>query len=107
MAPQGTPASVDSSQTIAGLNPEQNPQIFEIYRQKAEDKRAVLAREYAFKLECMRRESEARIAAAAAVPIPPPTATPAAPRRIGEDDDITSEIPQEVQTLTLRFAGLP
>lgn len=107
MAPRGTPASVDSSQTIAGVNPEQNQQIFEIYRQKAEDERAASAGEHAFKLECMRRESEARIAAAAAVPTPPPTATPAAPRRIGEDDDITGEVPQEVQILTLRFAGLP
>ena len=78
MAPRGTQAQapVDLN-NIAGLNPEQNQQIqqiFEIYRQKAVDERAAAAREHALEIECIQRESEARIAAitAAAAAAPPP-----------------------------------
>lgn len=113
MVPRNTQASTDSSQAIGGLTPAQSQKIFEIYRQTAENEQATAAREHEFKLECMQRESEARITAAvatataaAAAPLAAP-APAAALRAIGGDDDILGEVPQEVQNLTLRFAGLP
>ena len=110
MAPRGAQAHAPTNPNhFAAFTPKQNHQIFEIYHRKAEEERAAAAREHTFKIECMQRESEARIAAtfaaAAAAPIPAPA--PAAPQTIGGDDDILGEIPEEVQNLTLRFAGLP
>ena len=110
MAPRGTQTHAPADpNNIAGLTPGQNQQIFEIYRQKAVDERAAAAREHTLKFECIQRESDARIAAttAAAATAPAPAPAPAAPRTIGGDDDILGEVPQEVQNLTLRFAGLP
>ena len=45
------------------MTQEQNEQIFEIMRQKAEDQRLATARKFELELELMRRESDARIAA--------------------------------------------
>ena len=105
MATRNQQTLIDSDHSIYGLTAEQSQQIFEIYRQKAEDERAAVAREHAFKLECMKKESNARIAAAAAVRTAPGPA--AAQWSLGNDDDIIGEIPKEVQSLNIRFAGLP
>ncbi|MCJ1345179.1 hypothetical protein MMC31_003385, partial [Peltigera leucophlebia] len=80
---------IDPNQ-IAGLTTEQNQQIFEIYRQKAEEEHAAAAREHALKIECMKRESEARIAAttAAVAASPTPAYGPTAPWTFGSDEDI-------------------
>lgn len=69
----GTLALINLRQTIAGLIPKHNLQIFKIYCQKAKDKRAAMARKYTFKLEYMQRKSEAQIVATAAAPAISPT----------------------------------
>lgn len=58
-----------------GLTQKQNLQIFEIYHQKAKDKRAATIAKHAFRLECMQKKSNNCIAAAAisATSIPIPT----------------------------------
>ena len=69
---------------------------------KAEDKRVAAPKEAKLKLACIQKESDAQIAAAAATSV----AAAAAPRiPLEEEDDVIGEIPPEVQTLSIRFAG--
>lgn len=81
---------------------EQANQIFEIYRQVAVDN-------VKLELECMRKESEARVvatnaAATAAVIV----ASNAGTRKTTEEDDyFAGEIPPEVKTISLRITFLP
>ena len=109
IAPQNqTPASLaDSSQTFrvaVQLSSEQSQQSFQIYLPNVQDKRAAAAKIAELELECLRKESDARIASAAAASV----AATAAPRKpLGKDNDVIGEILLEVQTLTIRFAGLP
>ena len=76
--------------------------------QKAQAERDAIQARSALELECLRKESEARVTAAtatataAAAQAPKPRAAPAR-----EEDDIQGEIPPEVSELSLQFVGLP
>ncbi len=70
--------------------------------------KAVAAKKAALELECIQKESDARIAAAATATTANSSAAPAAaPQKLGSEDDALDEVPPEVQTLTIHFAGLP
>lgn len=57
--------------------------------------------------ELVVKESEARVAAAVASAAATTAAAPARRVTTEEEDDITGEVPPEVMSITLRFAGLP
>jgi hypothetical protein len=113
-----------SNHAVPGLTPDQNHQLFEIYRRKAEQEeqeaiaRAKQTKELAEKtaelvekkaqleMDLMRRESEARITATAAAVVASNPATNKI-RSMNEEDDLIGEIPSEVQALNVRYAGLP
>lgn len=112
--PQNQPSVTDPA--TGTLNPsftaEQNAQLFEIHRQRMEEERAAATadatrkaefeqRKAEVELECMAKELESRIAAAASkATIPGPSTF-----RL-EEDDILGEVLQEVKNLSARFAGL-
>lgn len=90
-------STADSSQAFGAaglLSSEQSQQIFQIYVRKAEEERAAAAKKAELELECMKKESDARIAATTTNPL-------------GKDSIVIGKIPTEVQTLSIRFAGLP
>lgn len=91
-------------QIPSGLTQEQSDQIAEILRQKALLEKEAAAEKTKFELECMSRESEARIAAATAV-ISADTAV--ARRPMDGEDDSTCEVHPESQSIRRRFARLP
>lgn len=96
----------DSSQPLNGLTKKQNQQLFKIYLRNAEQERTAAAVKARVEVECLQRESDARIAAANAAPLR--RSAPAAPRvQPDRKDDIIDEIPLEVKNTTLKFAGLP
>ena len=66
--------------------------------------RGAIAAESKLKLECIQKESDARVAAAVAAAA---AATPVARAHNVKDDEILGEISSEVSDLSLRFAGLP
>ena len=89
------------------MKQEQNEQIFEIMRRKAEDERTAATRKFELELELMRRELDARIAASAAAASAATTVATQAPKRTGMEGDILGEVPPEIKNISLCFAGLP
>ena len=94
------------------MKQEQNEQIFEIMRRKAEDERTAATRKFELELELMRRDLDARIAASAAAASAAATSAATtvatqAPKRTGMEDDILGEVPPEIKNVSLCFAGLP
>ena len=67
---------------------------------------AILAKSH-LELECLRKESEARIAAATSLANAQVPQAPAPRAPIREDDEIQGEIPLEVSDISLQFVGLP
>jgi hypothetical protein len=115
------PNSLDpSNHVVLDLTPDQNHQLFEIYRRKVEQKeqeaiaRAKQIKELAEKtielmkkkaqleMNLMRRESEARITATAAAVVAFNSAINKI-RSMNEEDDLIDEIFSEVQALNVRY----
>jgi hypothetical protein len=114
---------LDLSQHV-GLTPNQNNQLFEIYRRKIEqEKRDEIARATQVKelidkttelmkrktqleMNLMKRESNARIATTTAVVIAAISAALLKTRFMNEEDDLIDEILFEVQALNVRYASL-
>lgn len=78
----------------------------QIFRRKAEEGRVAATEKAALEKELMRKESDARIAAATAA-AGANAGAPTPRKLIGEKDDIIGEVPPEVTNLSLCFAGLP
>ena len=89
----------------ANLSQGQTDELFEIFRQKAEDEKAAAAEEAKLRLALMRKESDARIAAATAAAAV--STLTSAPPRMDCVDDSKGEIPQEANRVGRQFAGLP
>lgn len=116
-----TPAASEATiQVTSTFTPDQNAQIFELALlkaqadlhkaqanlQKAQAERDAIQAKSQLEFECLRKESEARMAAAssaasAANQAPKPRAQPSG------EDEIQGEIPPEVTDLSLQFVGLP
>ncbi len=90
---------------VPPMTQEQNKLLFELIRRKLKAELAAAQVEARFKRKLMVKESKARVAAAVAAA----STTAGAQVRMStaEEDDITSEVPSEVTSITLRFAGLP
>ena len=91
------------------MTQEQNELLFELTCRKLEAELAAAEVEARLKRELMVKESEARIAvavAAASAAAASTTAGAQAWMSTAEEDDITGEVPLEVTSITLRFAGL-
>ncbi len=82
------------------MTPEQTDLIFELTRRKLKAEMAAAEVEDRLRRELMENESEARVTASV-------TTAPARRPMADKEDDITGEIPTEVMSITLRFAGLP
>ena len=82
----------------------QNEPLFELICRKLEAELAATEVEAKLRRELMVKESEACIVAAVAAST---TAGAQARMSTAEEDDITVEVPPEVTSITLRFAGLP
>lgn len=109
-----TPDSTATLQVPATQLPpmtqEQNKLLFELTRRKLEAELAAAEVESRLRRELMIKESEARVAAAVAAASAAAASTTAwaqARTSTAEEDDITGEVPPEVTSITLRFAGLP
>lgn len=96
------------------MTQEQSQLIFKLTRRKLEAELAAAEVEARLRQELMVKESEARVASSvAAATAATSAAPPAAPagaqarRTIGDEDDITGEVPPEVMSIILQFAGLP
>lgn len=104
--PTSPPHSLATLQVTITFTPEQSFRIFEIALKKAEEERAAASAKANLELECIRRESDARIAAtrlaATAAGPKQKTKTPTA-----QDSNTVLEIPPEISRLLLRFGGLP
>ena len=92
----------------------QSNQIFEILQWKAEEERVAATEKAALEKELMRKESDARIAAATAATVAAVitaaganVGAPAPKKVVREEDDIIGEVPPEVKNIFLRFVGLP
>ncbi len=94
------PESTATIQLPLTMTIEQTDFIFELTRRKLEVEMAAAEVEARLRREMMVKEPEARIAASVAA---------ASARRpmAGEEDDITSEVPTKVMSITLGFSGLP
>ncbi len=103
-----TPESIAMIQVPSIMTPEQTDLIFELTRRKLEAGMAAAEVEARFKQELMVKESEARVAASVPAASAATTAAALARRPMADEkDNITSEVPTEVISITLRFAGLP
>lgn len=91
-------------QIPSGLTQEQSDQISEILLQKAQLEKEAAAEKAKFELECMSRESEARIAAVTAAAS---AGTAVARRPMDGEDDSTCEVHPESKSIRRRFARLP
>lgn len=99
------PSTINSTQTLyPSLTQEQNLQIFKIYCQQAENKRAVATKKHVFKLKYIERKSNAQITLTA--PTPTLASSQAPFCRLREEDNITGEIFQEIQSLNFCYADL-
>ena len=103
-----TPDLTATMQVPSSMTPDQNEQIFELMRQKLAAEVAATEGKARLERELIKKESDARIAASTAA------ATAAGPgggtvqrKTLSEDDDIIGEVPPEVSSISLRFAGLP
>ena len=103
-----TSESTATIQVPSTMTPEQTDLIFELTRRKLEAEMAAAEVEARLRRELMVKESEARVAASVAAASAATTAAAPARRPMAdEEDDITGEVPTEVMSITLRFAGLP
>lgn len=103
---QSTPDSTATIQVPSTFTPDQNAQIFELALLEAQAERDTIQAKSQLELECLRKESEARVAAAASLVYAFQAPKARAPTS-REDDEIQGEIPQEVSDLSLQFVGLP
>ena len=74
--------------------------------QKAQAERDAILAKSQLELECLRKESEARVAAATSLANTQVPKTPASKAIMREDDEIPGEIPLEVSDISLQFVGL-
>ncbi len=104
-------STLESTATIQvplTMTRDQTDLIFELTRRKLEAEMAAAKVEARLRRELMVKESEARVAALVAAASAATTpAVPAQRPMVDEEDDITVEVPTEILSITLRFAGLP
>ncbi len=100
--------STATIQVSSTMTAEQTDLIFELTRRKLEAEMAAAEVEARLRRELIVKKSEARVAASVAAASAATTAAAPARRPMAdEEDDITGEVPTEVMSITLRFAGLP
>ncbi len=105
----------------SSFTPDQNAQIFQLALlkaqadlqkaqanlQKAQAERDAILAKSQLKLECLRKESEARVAAATSLANAQVPQAPVPRALVGEDDEIQGEIPLKVLDISLQFVGFP
>ncbi len=102
------PESTGTIQVPLTMTPEQTNLIFRLTRCKLEAEMAAAKVEARLRRELMVKEFEARVAASVAASSAATTAAaPARKPMADEEDNITGEVPTEVMSITLQFAGLP
>ncbi len=124
MAKGITRATPDLSATIkvpSTFTPDHNAQIFQLALlkaqadlqeaqadlQKAQAERDAILAKSQLELECLRKESEARVAAPTSLANAQVPQAPAPRAPVREDDEIQGEIPPEVLDISLQFVGFP
>ncbi len=102
-----TPESTATIQVPSTMTPEQNDLIFELTSRKLEVEMTAAEVEDGLRRELMIKESEAQVTASVAAASASTTAAALAQRPMAdEEDNIAGEIPTEVMSIGLRFAGL-
>ena len=102
-----TSESTATIQVPSTMTLEQTDLIFELTHRKLKAEMAAAEVEVRLRRELMIKESEARVAVSVAAASASTTAAALTRRPIeDEEDDITGEVPTEVMSITLRFAGL-